>query len=109
MRRKDEQLRDLAGQYSLMELEQTKWSKERDQYEDRISMLERDIEVAQDTQRSLDDQKHENMNLKETIDRLRFDLDELRSGQHGGTSQAGTSSMPGSGCTSCCPRRPSGY
>ncbi|KZV67327.1 hypothetical protein PENSPDRAFT_688229 [Peniophora sp. CONT] len=96
MRRKDEQLRDVAGQYNLMELEQTKWAKEREQYEDRIGMLERDIEVAQDTQRSLDDQKHENMNLKETIDRLRFDLDELRTGQHGGTSQAGNSSVPGS-------------
>lgn len=37
-----------------------------------------ELSVAQQTQYSLDEQKVENIGLKETIDRLRLELDELR-------------------------------
>lgn len=53
-----------------------------------------ELEVAREAQHSLDSQKQENLLLKETIDRLRFDLDEMRT-----TAQAAGSSrisLPGS-------------
>lgn len=53
-----------------------------------------ELEVAREAQHNLDSQKQENLLLKETIDRLRFDLDEMRT-----TAQAASSSrasLPGS-------------
>lgn len=37
-----------------------------------------DLELAQQAYSSLDDQKAENLLLKETIDRLKFEMDEMR-------------------------------
>ena len=77
-----------------MELEQSKWAKEHDAYEERIAQLEGEISIAQQTQMTLDEQKHENLMLKETIDRLRFDMDEIRnvmsSNAPAGASQPGS-------------------
>ncbi|KAI0034754.1 hypothetical protein K488DRAFT_44761 [Vararia minispora EC-137] len=95
LRRKEEELQESRTAYNLLELEQAKWAKEHDHYEERIAMLERDLEIAQETQATLDGQKHENLLLKETIDRLRFDIDELRNGQ-AHTAQPGGSSQPAS-------------
>ncbi|SCV68675.1 BQ2448_796 [Microbotryum intermedium] len=44
-----------------------------------ISRLEADLRVASQAQDTLDAQKQENLVLKETIDRLRFDLEEMQS------------------------------
>ena len=59
-------------------VETDKWSKEQQILEDRINQLTGDLELAQQAYSSLDDQKAENLLLKETIDRLRFEMDEMR-------------------------------
>jgi hypothetical protein len=43
-----------------------------------IEALRDDLEAASQYQKDLDEQKQENLMLKETIDRLRFDLDDMR-------------------------------
>lgn len=55
--------------------------------------LEEELEVAQQAHEQLDEQKQENLLLKETIDRMRFDMDEMRSGlgNGGGPGSAGGS------------------
>ncbi|KAK4700973.1 hypothetical protein P7C70_g5266, partial [Phenoliferia sp. Uapishka_3] len=67
-----------------------------------INKLEEDLSLARRAQDQLDEQKAENLLLKETIDRLKFDMDELRGsgrrsvffdgtgGSSGGTSTAGS-------------------
>ena len=60
-------------------VETDKWNKEQQVLEDRINQLTVDLELAQQVYTTLDDQKAENWMLKETIDRLRFEMDEMRS------------------------------
>lgn len=60
-------------------VETDKWNMHQQGLEDRINQLTVDLELAQQAYSSLDDQKSENLLLKETIDRLRFELDEMRS------------------------------
>lgn len=45
-------------------------------------ITEQELAIARQAQTELEDQKQENLVLKETIDRLRFDLDELRTREH---------------------------
>jgi hypothetical protein len=61
-------------------------------------LLEQDLGIAQQTQASLDEQKHQNLMLKETIDRMRFDMDELRAGlaSNASANGSGTNSAPSS-------------
>jgi hypothetical protein len=56
----------------------TQWKQERDIAEATIEALRAQLLVGQQAQFSLDEQKVENLALKETIDRLRLDLDEIR-------------------------------
>ena len=77
-----------------------KWNKEQQVLEDRISQLTEDLELAQQAYSSLDDQKAENLLLKETIDRLKFEMDEMRSNAANALEQskdgsAGTASSVG--------------
>jgi len=67
-------------------MESLKWSKEHEAYESRILSLEQELEVAQAAHVQLDEQKQENLLLKETIDRMRWDMDEMRSGLAGGAA-----------------------
>jgi hypothetical protein len=53
-------------------------------------LLEQDLGIAQQAQASLDEQKHQNLMLKETIDRMRFDMDELRAGLASNASATGS-------------------
>jgi len=76
-------------------METSKYLKENEAYEERIVLLEQDLALAQQAQTSLDEQKQENLMLKETIDRMRFDMDELRATLAPSTG-SGTSSAPGS-------------
>lgn len=55
-----------------------KWAKEQQGYEERIAHLEEELSVAQGVYVQLDEQKQENLLLKETIDRMRFEMDEMR-------------------------------
>ncbi|KAJ3556586.1 hypothetical protein NP233_g11944 [Leucocoprinus birnbaumii] len=63
---------------SLHELESNKWAREQQSYEECIVHLEEELDVAQGVYVQLDEQKQENILLKETIDRMRFEMDEMR-------------------------------
>ena len=84
---------------NLHSLEVQKWLREQATYEERIAILEGELNIAQQAQEQLDEQKQENMILKETIDRLRFEIDELRAAAvNGGSvgSQSAAASVKGS-------------
>ena len=79
-------------------METSKYLKENEAYEERIVLLEQDLALAQQAQTSLDEQKQENLMLKETIDRMRFDMDELRAtlASNAPSVGSGGNSAPGS-------------
>jgi chromosome segregation ATPase len=78
LRGRDAELKDLRDAAGLVSLETGKWGRERENYDERIVGLEADLAAAAAAHAALEDQKQENMMLKETIDRLRFEMDELR-------------------------------
>lgn len=86
LRRRDEEIKDLQEAAALQSLEGQKWLREQNNYEERITVLENELVQAQQTHAQLEEQKQENMLLKETIDRMRFDMDELRNSQVQGAS-----------------------
>ena len=61
-------------------------------YEERILLLERDLEVLSIAQAQLDEQKQQNLFLKETIDRVRYEMDEMRNAVPGNITGSGLSS-----------------
>ncbi|ORY75655.1 hypothetical protein BCR35DRAFT_267831, partial [Leucosporidium creatinivorum] len=72
------------------------FERDRELLQGAINKLENDLVVARRAQDSLDDQKQENLVLKETIDRLRFDLDEMRSANRKSILEGnGSSNSPG--------------
>ncbi|GAA5998226.1 hypothetical protein JCM5350_007943 [Sporobolomyces pararoseus] len=78
-------------------LQVQQFERDRELLQQGISKLEQDLEDARKAQDSLDDQKQENLVLKETIDRLRFDLDEMRtaSRKSGFLDPSAVASSPG--------------
>jgi len=78
LRRRDTEVKEYADAAALHAVETDKWNKEQQVLEDRVNQLSADLELAQQAYSSLDDQKAENLLLKETIDRLRFEMDEMR-------------------------------
>ncbi|KAG5637957.1 hypothetical protein H0H81_002485 [Sphagnurus paluster] len=78
LRQREELIRNLREAAALHDMENAKWSKEHESYEARIVLLEEELSVAQQAHAQLDEQKQENLLLKETIDRMRFDMDEMR-------------------------------
>ncbi|KAF8895970.1 hypothetical protein BD779DRAFT_1466017 [Infundibulicybe gibba] len=92
LRQREELIRNLREAASLHEVEGFKWIKEHEGYEHRISQLEAELAVAQQAHAQLDEQKQENLLLKETIDRMRFDMDEMRN--------SATANLVGSGQSS---------
>ncbi|KAI6154610.1 hypothetical protein BKA82DRAFT_16683 [Pisolithus tinctorius] len=96
LRRRDQELKDLQDLSSLQTLEAQKWAREHDTYESRIAALEAELELAQQAHAQLEEQKQENLMLKETIDRMRFEMDEMRSLHGGSGAGAGGGSQGGS-------------
>ncbi|KAL4064609.1 hypothetical protein J3A83DRAFT_4273272 [Scleroderma citrinum] len=98
IRRRDQELKDLQDAAALHALEAQKWARELESYEGRIFALEGDLALAQQAHAQLDEQKQENLMLKETIDRMRFEMDEMRNNASGlgngggsrGSSQRGS-------------------
>ncbi|KAF4614089.1 hypothetical protein D9613_007473 [Agrocybe pediades] len=90
LRAREETIRSLRESLALYEIESGKWTKEHDRYEERIQQLEQELSTALEAHTQLDEQKQENMLLKETIDRMRFDMDEMRNNM--GNLNAGGSS-----------------
>jgi len=78
LRRRDQEIKDFQDAAALQALENHKYAKEHDNYEERIAFLESELSIAQQAHAQLDEQKQENLMLKETIDRMRFDMDEMR-------------------------------
>lgn len=56
------------------------WAREREMLERSMEALEVELSATRHAANELGEQKQENLLLKETIDRLRFDLDALRAG-----------------------------
>lgn len=96
LRRRDQEIKDFQDAAALQALENHKYAKEHDTYEERIAFLESELSIAQQAHAQLDEQKQENLMLKETIDRMRFDMDEMRnnaaSTATGGGGSSGQSS-----------------
>ncbi|KAJ7679250.1 hypothetical protein DFH06DRAFT_1278902 [Mycena polygramma] len=91
LRDREETVRSLREASGLTQIELARYAKEHEGYEDRIAHLEQELAVAQQAHAQLDEQKQENMMLKETIDRMRFDLDEMRNNTAGGASSGQSS------------------
>ncbi|EIN10093.1 hypothetical protein PUNSTDRAFT_133858 [Punctularia strigosozonata HHB-11173 SS5] len=90
LRRRDQELKDYQDAAQLQQLENQKVARERTSYDERIAVLENELAIAQQAHAQLDEQKQENLMLKETIDRMRFDMDELRTTQQTGGGGSGS-------------------
>lgn len=72
------------------------YTREVEMLESEVKRLEQDLRVARQAESHLEAQKQENLQLKETIDRMRFDLEEARSQNAAhGHSRGATSSGAG--------------
>lgn len=80
----------------MQALEAQKYLREHDSYEDRLAQLEAELSHAQQAHAQLDEQKQENLMLKETIDRMRFEMDEMRNLGAGQGAGSGSGSATGS-------------
>lgn len=96
LRRRDEEVKDLHDMSALQAVETSKWAREQQSYEERILFFENELAVAQQAHAQLEEQKQENLMLKETIDRMRFDMDEMRNSASSNHGSQGTSSAHGS-------------
>ena len=85
LRRKDQERKELEESAQLHQIEVQKWVQQREALEATHLITEKELAIARQAQAELEDQKQENLVLKETIDRLRFDLDELRTREHTGS------------------------
>ena len=65
---------------------------EHESFSNQIRAHEEELRIAQKTQAALDEQKQENMMLKEIIDRMRFEMDEMRATAPSGLNASGGSS-----------------
>ncbi|KAH7929218.1 hypothetical protein BV22DRAFT_1125979 [Leucogyrophana mollusca] len=95
LRRRDESIKDYADTAALHVFEAAKWDREHERYEEHLAHAAGELAVAQQAHTQLDEQKQENLMLEETIDRLRYDMDEVRSG-----ASAVGGGGPGSGASS---------
>ncbi|CAG8497867.1 4314_t:CDS:10 [Cetraspora pellucida] len=75
---KEEELFNTQRNLNAMSSEEKKWFDERERLEHALCKLEQDLTSAQASEIELEEQKNENMHLKETIDKLKLDLDEIR-------------------------------
>ncbi|TFY50647.1 hypothetical protein EVJ58_g10954, partial [Rhodofomes roseus] len=100
LRRRDEEIKDHKEVAGLQQIEAGKWAREQANYEERIAFIEGELSIAQQAQAQLDEQKQENMMLKETIDRMRFDMDEMRSNASSGAGPGGSGTVSARGSVS---------
>nr|ODN93679.1 hypothetical protein L204_04863 [Cryptococcus depauperatus CBS 7855] len=103
LRDRDLEIRNLEDAANAHAADEEKLTHEIQALETEIKRLEGDISFARQAESHLQTQKQENLALKETIDRMRFDLDEARAavaligtGAGRGTASAGTDSAGGS-------------
>jgi hypothetical protein len=77
LRKREAAICTLREAAALHEIETHKWQREDETYEDRINQLEVELSSALEAHTHFDEQKQENLLLKETIDRMRFEMDEM--------------------------------
>jgi hypothetical protein len=94
IRAKDDEIKELTHMMERSSNEEEKKDQVRLASEIRVSQLEEELIAMRAAEGNLDLQKAENMLLKETIDRLRFELDELSNAVATG-STTGHSSVVG--------------
>ncbi|KAG9099085.1 hypothetical protein FS749_002156 [Ceratobasidium sp. UAMH 11750] len=80
LRRKEQEMKEADDRAYVHEGEVQKWAREREALEHSMESLEVELNITRQAANELDEQKQENLLLKETIDRMRFDLDALRAG-----------------------------
>jgi dynactin complex subunit len=95
LRQKDEELKELARQSIRNAHDAEQRDQNRMANETRISQLEEELIAMREAEGNLDLQKAENLLLKETIDRLRFELDELTNNATTGSASIGPASHTG--------------
>ncbi|WVW78339.1 hypothetical protein I302_100293 [Kwoniella bestiolae CBS 10118] len=78
LRDRDEEIRTLEESVQVHAADEEKFNREVQALESEVKRLESDLSTARQAESHLDVQKQENLALKETIDRMRFDLDEAR-------------------------------
>lgn len=77
-------------------MEAKKWEDELAQWQIQVKALEDELDAAHKVQEALDKQKLENMVLKETIERMRFEMDEMRQAAASGHAASGPASAKAS-------------
>ncbi|GAA6053438.1 hypothetical protein JCM3770_005166 [Rhodotorula araucariae] len=75
--RRENRAAEEAMQNHTLQVQQ--FERDRELLQQAIAKLEEDLVVARRAQDTLDDQKQENLLLKETIDKLRFEIEEMHS------------------------------
>ncbi|KAI0342594.1 hypothetical protein BDW22DRAFT_1357031 [Trametopsis cervina] len=85
---RDKDMHALRATNELQALDIKKWADEHVQWQLQTKHLEEELAAAQRVQAELEEQKHENLMLKETIDRMKYEMEEMR--QASSTGQAGS-------------------
>ncbi|KAF8329149.1 uncharacterized protein EI90DRAFT_3017385 [Cantharellus anzutake] len=91
--RKELEMKDSEAYLAHTIADAEKWKNSAEVAQQMIASLTAELEAVRNAAQALDAQKQENISLKETIDRLRLDLDELRnakSASSNGISRNGT-------------------
>ena len=92
---RDNEIQQLKESTGLQALELKKWEDEQDHWLGQMKGLQDELAAAQKTQAALEEQKQENMMLKEVIDRMRFELEEMRAASNSGLTANGGASARG--------------
>ncbi|CAG8488618.1 16339_t:CDS:10 [Acaulospora morrowiae] len=82
VRIKEEELGTTQRNLNQFSQEERRWVDDRERLELALSKLEQGVAAAQASEKELEEQKNENMHLKETIDKLKIDLEEIRSSRN---------------------------
>ncbi|RXK40938.1 hypothetical protein M231_01786 [Tremella mesenterica] len=96
LRARDTEIKEFEEAAEAHQADEDKTRQEIEALEHEVKRLEEDLAIARQAENILETQKQENLQLKETIDRMRFDLDEARTA----AANAGTGSGHSKGLTS---------
>ncbi|WWD07540.1 hypothetical protein V865_005641 [Kwoniella europaea PYCC6329] len=94
LRDRDDEIRSLEENVQAHAADEEKFNREVQALESEVKRLESDLSVARQAESHLDVQKQENLALKETIDRMRFDLDEARAQAANSAGASGHRAQP---------------
>ncbi|KAL0953116.1 hypothetical protein HGRIS_004385 [Hohenbuehelia grisea] len=81
LQERNDRIRTLTDQLQLNDAQVGHLQQQIHSSEAHITTLQAELDVAQQNHSLLDEQKQENLLLKETIDRMRYEMDEMRTAQ----------------------------